>query len=69
MRIHFRGDNMTPAHIRFTVFLNGASCGHLCMRHDEASWFLMAIQRGTLDDPKSCVEVTGPWPITEAARG
>lgn len=65
MRIHLRGDNMTPAHLRFTVFLNGASCGDLCMRHEEATWFRAAIERGTLDDSKSTVEVSGPWPIAK----
>jgi hypothetical protein len=44
MMFHFRLDQKTPAHIRFTVFANGANCGQLCMTGDEAHAFLEMIE-------------------------
>ena len=37
--IHLRADSANGRHTRFTVFMNGANCGQLCMTEDEAIWF------------------------------
>ena len=36
MKIHIRYDDSNKLHTRFTLFLNGANCGQLCTRTDEA---------------------------------
>ena len=37
MNIHLRIDSTNAAHTRFTVFLNGANCGQLCVTNEEFS--------------------------------
>ena len=47
MRVHLRA-NSTDSHTRFTVFVNGANAGELCMREDEAVAFYMIVWNGML---------------------
>ena len=37
--IHLRADSANGRHTKFTVFMNGANCGQLCMTEDEAILF------------------------------
>ena len=39
MKIHLRFDDSNPAHTQMTVFINGANCGRLVMRTEEACSF------------------------------
>jgi len=39
MKLHLRADSVDTFHVRFTVFMNGANCGQLCMTDDEARFF------------------------------
>jgi len=53
MKITLRADEANGTHTRFTVFANGANCGQLCMREDEATAFYMIISNGvspTMDE-------------------
>jgi hypothetical protein len=47
MKIHIRFDESNEQHTRFTIFANGANCGQLCMRTDEAVHFHMIVAHGT----------------------
>ena len=52
MNINLRADEANGTHTRFTVFANGANCGQLCMREEEAVAFYMILSHGcspTLD--------------------
>ena len=46
MKITLRADEATGVHTRFTVFLNGANCGQLCARDEEAVALYMIIENG-----------------------
>lgn len=39
MKIHLRLEYKSPSHNRFTVFVNGANAGVLCMTPEETVWF------------------------------
>ena len=39
MKIHLRADSANGSHTRLTIFMNGARCGQLTMREDEAVFF------------------------------
>lgn len=39
MKVHLRADEANGTHTKFTVFMNGANCGQLCMNEDEAIFF------------------------------
>jgi hypothetical protein len=39
MKVHLRADSADGTHTRFTVFMNGANCGQLCMTEKEAVFF------------------------------
>lgn len=39
MKIHLRADEANGTHTKFTVFMNGADCGQLCMSEEEAALF------------------------------
>ena len=58
MRFHLRVDDSNPAHIRFSVFANGARCGQLVMRPDEYSTFGRGLLLGCHDiRPHTSVQV------------
>lgn len=46
MNIVLRADDANGVHTRFTVFVNGANSGQLCMGEDEAITFYMILQHG-----------------------
>mgnify|MGYP001599406432 CR=1 FL=1 len=57
MKLHIRLDQSHASHTRFTVFVNGANCGQLCMRteHDVVH-FLMILRHGLSDSLDSYIE-------------
>ena len=50
MKITLRADEANGAHTRFTVFVNGANAGQLCMREDEATSFYQIVSMGCCAD-------------------
>ncbi len=46
MRIHLRADSANGTHTRFTVFIDGANCGQLCMNEAEACAFYLIVHNG-----------------------
>lgn len=61
MRVHLRADSADGTHTKFTVFMNGANCGHLCMTQDEAIFFHERVLRSTYGLPKDVVYSSGRW--------
>lgn len=47
MKIHLRADSADGTHTHFTVFMNGANCGQLCMRQEEAHFFYMTVAKSS----------------------
>jgi len=39
MKVHLRADEANGHHTKFTIFMNGANCGQLCMEEAEAIFF------------------------------
>lgn len=54
-RFVFRVDARNKQHTHFTVFANGANCGHLCMTNEEFMSFCVALEEGQAD--VKCEEV------------
>lgn len=46
MKITLRADEANGTHTRFTVFVNGANTGQLCMSEDEACSFYQIVSCG-----------------------
>lgn len=46
MRLKIRVDSWHGDHVRFTVFMQGASCGQLCARVGEYQLFTTAVLMG-----------------------
>lgn len=47
MKVHLRADSADGTHTKFTVFMNGANCGKLCMREEEAVFFHQLVMCST----------------------
>lgn len=41
-----RIDTISSQHVRFTIFMNGANCGELCLLKSEAFVFINALNLG-----------------------
>ena len=54
MRTRVRVDSQTSEHLHFSVFVNGANCGHLCMGVGEAFCFFNMLKAG--ETPGNLVE-------------
>ena len=61
MEVHLRGDEATGKHTRFTVFMNGANCGQLCMSEEEAFFFHDTILRTPYRLSEDLLRSTGEW--------
>jgi hypothetical protein len=61
MKIHLRADEASGQHTRFTVFMNGANCGQLCMREDEAVHFHEMVTRSEYKLPEDEYFSSGRW--------
>ena len=58
IRFHLRVDESNSAHVRFTVFENGANCGQLTMTPSGYSALGWAMLIGSLDiRPKTSVQI------------
>ena len=64
MKLHLRADEANGTHTRFTVFMNGASCGQLCMNEDEAFFFHQVVMKSTWTLPGE-VRTSGEWEVEE----
>ena len=62
MKFHIRFDAVNLIHSRFTVFVDGANCGRLCMRSDEAERFVSTLAHGATggDEFSSTVSMAMP---------
>ena len=60
MKIHLRAISASDSHVRFTVFVNGANCGELCMRVSEAHAFHQVVANGCRDPLDDFVS-SGHW--------
>ena len=61
MKVHFRADSADGTHTKFTVFMNGANCGQLCMREYEAIFFHDRIIHSTYAVPNDIIWTSGRW--------
>jgi hypothetical protein len=61
MYIHLRCDERNAEHIKFTVFMNSANCGQLCMRVGEAMRFRSIIERDALEYDIHSFKQSGDW--------
>lgn len=61
MRVHLRGDEADGIHTRFTVFMNGANCGQLCMEKREANFFRDVFMQTKYKIPEDNMYSTGIW--------
>jgi len=59
MQITLRANEVTTEHTHFTVFINGANCGSLCMKPAEAHAFYMIVEKGCL--PTDTFTGKGHW--------
>ena len=59
MRIHLRADSVNGIHAKITVFINGANCGQLTMREQEAKDWLYIVRSGV--SAIDSLEVSGEW--------
>lgn len=61
MKLHLRADSANGVHTRFTVFMNGANCGQLCMTEEEAIFFHEIVIRSKYKIEKDKVYSSGRW--------
>lgn len=61
MRLHLRADSANGKHTRFTVFINGANAGQLCMNEDEAIYFHDLVLHSTFKIPGDEIMTSGKW--------
>ena len=61
MQLHLRADEANGTHTKFTVFLNEANCGQLCMRKEEAIYFHELLFRSNYKIPGDQVYSSGKW--------
>jgi hypothetical protein len=61
MKIHLRADEANGEHTKVTVFMNGANCGQLTMREDEAIFFHEVILQSNYRIPGDEMYSSGIW--------
>lgn len=61
MKLHLRADSVTKLHTTFTVFMNGANCGQLCMSTKEALFFRHRVLLGDYESLDEEVTSSGAW--------
>lgn len=64
MKVHIRYDTQSPLHQDVTVFVNGASCGSLRLRHAESIWLEHILRKGC-----EALSPKGRTPITFVSSG
>ena len=65
--VHLRADTITETHLRFTIFINGANCGELCMRRDEAIFFHNLVMLSGYRLSRDTIRTSGQWVLEENA--
>lgn len=65
MKIHIRFDESNEQHTRFTVFVNGANAGQLCMQTEEAVTFYQIVMLGCGKGIDEFVGSGKVWPPEE----
>ena len=65
MKLHLRADSVNTFHVRFTVFMNGANCGQLCMTDEEATFFHNIIIMTKYKLPEDEIYSSGKWFLKE----
>ena len=61
MQLHLRADEANGTHTKFTVFLNGANCGQLCMREEESIYFHELVLRSNYKLSSDQIYSSGKW--------
>ena len=61
MKVHLRADEANEVHTKFTVFMNGANCGQLCMTEKEALHFHDIIIRSNYKIAGDEYYASGRW--------
>ena len=61
MKLHLRADSVNTFHVRFTVFMNEANCGQLCMEIDEGLFFHDLILQSTCRIKEDNIYSSGQW--------
>lgn len=64
MNVVLRADDANGVYTRFTVFVNGANCGQLCMRDKEAIAFYLIVLGGCLPTMDQFLG-KGKWAVDE----
>ena len=59
-RINLRADEANGQHTKVTVFMNGANCGQLIMREEEAVFFHHVVMMSAYSKPGE-VTSSGKW--------
>ena len=60
MKLHMRANDTNAVHTRFTVFVNGANAGTLCMTVEEANTFHQIVAAGCVPRFDNFVS-SGDW--------
>lgn len=61
MKLHLKATEANGVHTKFTVFMNGAYCGQLVLREDEATFFHDLIIHSTWALPSDDIRTSGKW--------
>ena len=64
MKLHLRADEANGEHTKVTVFFNGANCGQLIMRQDEAIYFHQLVMMSGWKKPGEVV-TSGKWEMVK----
>lgn len=67
MKIHLRAVLANGHHTRFTVFMNGANCGELCMTEAEAVFFYNALGTSSFLKPGEFLG-SGIWSVPKEKK-
>jgi len=65
MKLHLRADSVNCFHVRFTVFMNGANCGQLCMTVDEGFFFHDIVLQSSHRTKQDNIYSSGQWFLKE----
>lgn len=69
MKLHLRGDSANGIHTKFTVFMNEANCGQLCMKEEDAVFFHNIVLSSTYRLPNDEFISSGEWIREEVYDG
>lgn len=61
MKLHLKADSADGIHTKFTVFINKANCGQLCMLEKEALYFHDLVLRTRYKIEEDELTSSGRW--------